>query len=322
MLAVRNGSSPKVSIPRPQRGSRKILIFGDQNVSPANRLRSSLRIASLYLARPSDRDHCRDLVHQRRVPRRRQADRLRKIRRESVARHAMQRFIPPVVRGNAQPRNGRRDILHLAHFFFQRHAAHEIFRARFGRQRWIRVWARLRTAKAPRYICCLLSRKSAEARLKMLNVARRTVSIFMMVCSMHFAGGRLSRPRGNLRPRAISGFVNPRSRAPRRQNSGSPVLFTAKRLEQASPAKLDARTTRCGCTSALLRLAGSLLCASFSASVAAIFPIILLFWSTEVSGTRRNRNTTNCRSPPLQCPPEHAVPRREWRASFPAQPDR
>ena len=33
-VPVRNGSSPYVSWPRPQRGSRKMLMFGDQNVRP------------------------------------------------------------------------------------------------------------------------------------------------------------------------------------------------------------------------------------------------------------------------------------------------
>ena len=51
--------------------------------------------------------------------------------------------------------------------------------------------------------------------------------------------------------------------------------------------ELEARTTSCGATNELLGRAGVLPCASFRASAAAIFPIILLFWSTDESSTRR-----------------------------------
>src|SRR4051812_21313581 len=40
--------------------------------------------------------------------------------------HAMQDFVPPVVRRNAQSFNGRRMIQHLPYFFFKRHAAYQI----------------------------------------------------------------------------------------------------------------------------------------------------------------------------------------------------
>ena len=66
-----------------------------------------------------DRDDCRDAMHERGIPGGCEADGLRKIRREAVARHAVQRFVPPVVGRHTQPRNGRRDILHLAHLFFE-----------------------------------------------------------------------------------------------------------------------------------------------------------------------------------------------------------
>src|SRR4029078_5198067 len=51
--AVRYGHSPYVSWPRPQRGSRKMLMLGDQNVSPLYCNRRSFATARLYLARAS-----------------------------------------------------------------------------------------------------------------------------------------------------------------------------------------------------------------------------------------------------------------------------
>lgn len=50
---VSQGSSPHVSIPLPQRGSRKIFILGDQNVSPVYWVRFSIDCAALNLARAS-----------------------------------------------------------------------------------------------------------------------------------------------------------------------------------------------------------------------------------------------------------------------------
>ena len=112
----------------------------------------------VVLGAPLNGDRRCNPVHQRRIPRRRQADRLRKIRRKSVARHSVQRLIPPVVCGNIQPRDRRRNVLHLAHLFFERHAAHQVFRAVLRRQRWIQVRTRLRAARVLFLICCLLGR--------------------------------------------------------------------------------------------------------------------------------------------------------------------
>jgi hypothetical protein len=53
MRPVRNGSSPYVSCPRPHRGSRKMLIFGDQKSSPSIMSRRPARTAWLCLARAS-----------------------------------------------------------------------------------------------------------------------------------------------------------------------------------------------------------------------------------------------------------------------------
>ncbi len=54
MRPVRNGSSPYVSCPRPHRGSRKILIFGDQTVNPLYcTVDPSGPLPTLYFARNS-----------------------------------------------------------------------------------------------------------------------------------------------------------------------------------------------------------------------------------------------------------------------------
>ena len=134
-----------VDIRRPERKSGKPAV-----IIVANRL--------VVLGATLDSDCRRDPVHQRRIPRCRQADRLRKIRRKSVARHSVQGLIPPVVCGNVQPRNCRRNILHLAHLLFERHAAHKVLGAVFRRQRGIQVRTRLRAAPVLLFICCLLGR--------------------------------------------------------------------------------------------------------------------------------------------------------------------
>src|SRR6185437_15164119 len=85
-------------------------------------------------------DGIADAVNQVRVPRGAKRNRLREHGR-AAGSHAMQRLIPPVVDRNAEPRNGRRDILHLQNFFFESHAADEVGGALLGRQARILVWS-------------------------------------------------------------------------------------------------------------------------------------------------------------------------------------
>ena len=64
-------------------------------------------------------------VDARRVEGCRQADRLG-IFRHALVDYAMQSLAPPLVRGNLEPRNGGRVVLHLRRFFRQRHAMHQV----------------------------------------------------------------------------------------------------------------------------------------------------------------------------------------------------
>src|SRR5687767_3284887 len=48
--AVKKGSSPYVSCPLPHRGSRKMLMLGDQNVRPIYCRRRSIAVDRLYFA--------------------------------------------------------------------------------------------------------------------------------------------------------------------------------------------------------------------------------------------------------------------------------
>ena len=50
---------------------------------------------------------------------------------------AVKAFVPIVVGGNVQPRNGRSGIAHLLHFFRERHPAHQIVDARGDRLRGV-----------------------------------------------------------------------------------------------------------------------------------------------------------------------------------------
>src|SRR5262245_1552891 len=56
----------------------------------------------------------------------------------------MQRLVPPVVFGDAEARDRRRDVFHLRHFLFQCHSPDEIGDARFEGERLILVGEGLR----------------------------------------------------------------------------------------------------------------------------------------------------------------------------------
>ena len=73
-------------------------------------------------------------IDQRLVERGRHADRLGKSRGLAVARHAVQRFVPPVVGGNAQRFHGAGIVPHQVGFVFQRHAGNQLPRPVFGRR--------------------------------------------------------------------------------------------------------------------------------------------------------------------------------------------
>jgi hypothetical protein len=49
----------------------------------------------------------------------------------------VERFIPQVISGNREARNGRCGILHLQDFFLQSHAGNQVGRSRLGSQFWI-----------------------------------------------------------------------------------------------------------------------------------------------------------------------------------------
>ena len=58
----------------------------------------------------------------------------------------MQRLVPPVVSGNAEAVDCRRDVLHLRDFFLERHPGHEIGHAMLERQVGILIVPGLRGA--------------------------------------------------------------------------------------------------------------------------------------------------------------------------------
>ncbi len=134
-----------IDIRRPERKSRKpaVIVVADRLV---------------ILGAPLHRNHVCNPAHQRGVHRRRQANRLRKIGCESVARHSMQCLVPPVVCGNAQPWNCWRNVLHLTDLLFERHAAHEVLRARLWRQRGVQVRTRRSATGCLLLMCRLLCR--------------------------------------------------------------------------------------------------------------------------------------------------------------------
>ena len=67
-------------------------------------------------------DDRRHLEHRAIVPRRGDANRLRKHGCQPRARNAVERFVPPVVLGHAEPRDRRRDVLHLHDLLFEGHS--------------------------------------------------------------------------------------------------------------------------------------------------------------------------------------------------------
>ena len=71
-------------------------------------------------------DDGRHPEHEAVVPGGGQADRLGKARREAGARDPVQRFVPPVVLGDAQPLDRGGHILHLRDLLLERHAADEV----------------------------------------------------------------------------------------------------------------------------------------------------------------------------------------------------
>ena len=102
-----------------------------------------------------NRDDPRDPAHERGVPGGREADGLREVRRNAVARHAVQRFVPPVVGRHAQSRNGRCDIECLADLFLERHTADEVFGTDFRRKSGVEIQAGRRSAGHRRGRCVL-----------------------------------------------------------------------------------------------------------------------------------------------------------------------
>ena len=72
-------------------------------------------------------------VDQVAIPCRGHADGLREHGGISRTRHAVQRFTPPIVGGNAEPGDGRRGVLHLPDLLLKRHARDEIVNTLFQR---------------------------------------------------------------------------------------------------------------------------------------------------------------------------------------------
>ena len=83
------------------------------------------RLPVVFRARLGADDACHHFVEVL-VENRRQANRLREHRRRARARHAVQGFIPPVIRRNAQPRNGRRVKTELGGLLLQRHLRNQL----------------------------------------------------------------------------------------------------------------------------------------------------------------------------------------------------
>src|SRR6266550_2680798 len=89
----------------------------------------------------NDRRHPKD---QGIVPSGGEADRLRKRRRESRARNAVQRLVPPVVCRNPESLDRGRDVLHLRHLLLEREARDEIAHATLEGEVGIPIVGRLR----------------------------------------------------------------------------------------------------------------------------------------------------------------------------------
>ena len=85
-----------------------------------------------------------DLQHQVLIPGRGKADGLREDRRMARAGDPVQGLVPPIVFMQAKARNAGGLVIHLRGFLFQRHAADEIFGARFGAQGRVQIGRSLR----------------------------------------------------------------------------------------------------------------------------------------------------------------------------------
>ena len=88
----------------------------------------------------NDRGHAK---HQAVVPGRGEADRLRKDRRESRSRHAVETFVPPVVLRDSKTLDRGRPVHHLGDFLLERHALHEGLGPPLERQRHVLPGRRL-----------------------------------------------------------------------------------------------------------------------------------------------------------------------------------
>ena len=88
-------------------------------------------------------DDVGDAMNEIGVPSGGQANGLRENSGMTSARDAVQAFVPPVIGGNAEARDGLGDILHLGSFFFEGHARDEIVDALIDGKAWIQIrWSR------------------------------------------------------------------------------------------------------------------------------------------------------------------------------------
>src|SRR5437870_3416043 len=104
------------------RSEKRVLAIGFLSASPARVAKdvdirapesqpfipSALIVANelVMLCAGFSRDHVSNLMHKISVPRCRQTNRLGKHSCVAGARHAMQRFVPPFIRGNSKPFDG------------------------------------------------------------------------------------------------------------------------------------------------------------------------------------------------------------------------
>ena len=93
-----------------------------------------------------DADHVTHLLHHRCVPRRSHADCLREDGSVAGPRNAMQRLAPGLIIRHAQARDRDGPVLELRCLLVERHAIHQVVRARGGRKRSIHIsgWLGLR----------------------------------------------------------------------------------------------------------------------------------------------------------------------------------
>ncbi len=84
-------------------------------------------------------DHVGDAVDQIGIPGGRKTNGLREDGGISRARDAMQALVPPVIRGNDEARNRRRDVLHLRNLFLEGHARDKIVHALWDGESGIQI---------------------------------------------------------------------------------------------------------------------------------------------------------------------------------------